>query len=358
MKKLDFIFVILFMIVLIIFGIMFITSKEKEYSKEEDRLLANRPNMHFFSRETVAGIEQFYQDQFLYRNTFLELETYLNTKLGIYEKNNVYIGNNDYLFEKTKKIEYSDEFVKYLNQFYKEHNSLNMSLILIPSHITINPNLKENTPIYDEYEDIKDIYRKITFNTIDVVNTLKEGNKEYEMYYHTDSHLTSYGAYNVYLEYASSSLLESYFITDFDILKVTNDFSGNLIRKVHNFNSKKDTIVKFVPRIEPVLEIEYEGNIIDSFYFENALNDEYMYYYFLGEVPLLTITNKEAEGEILILKDESANAIIPFLTNHYYKVHVIDTNLYQSSFSEYLENHKEIREVLFIYGLNDIDNLI
>lgn len=359
MKKLDFIFALLFIIIFGIFGISFLYSKNKEFSNTENRTLTKKPVITLFdisSSKTLKTLEKSYQDQFLFRDILLELETRLKNKIGIIEKNEVYLGKQNYLLEKPKEIKQSDIFISSLNDFYKKHNDLNMSLLLIPSHITINPKLLDkNVPIFDQYRHMKSIYRNITFNTIDLVPVLKQGLRDYEMYYHLDSHLTSYGAYYVYQKYAELNDLKALSIDQFDIEIVTQEFSGNLVTSAHTFSWENDSIVVFHPKKEPQLEVQYNNNIVHTLYHDEALNNN-MYSYFLGEQePIIQITNQANQGEILVIKDSSANAIVPFLVNHYSKVHVIDTHFYQQSISKYLNDHKEIKDVIFIYDMNQLD---
>ncbi len=56
----------------------------------------------------------------------------------------------------------------------------------------------------------------------------------------------------------------------------------------------------------------------------------------------------------MIIKDSYANSIVPFLINHYEKIHVIDPRFYKLSISSYIEENK-IKDVLFLYNMNTID---
>jgi len=69
---------------------------------------------------------------------------------------------------------------------------------------------------------------------------------------------------------------------------------------------------------------------------------------------LIQITNEEGNDEILVIKDSYANSFIPFLTNHYNKVHVIDLRFYNTSITEYIKENN-IENVLFLYNIQGID---
>ena len=348
MKKLEFIFILLLLAILGSFGILCLCSPKTLYSKEEGRTLAIKSNFNMASEKSIENLEKYYGDHFLFRNSLLEQGVNIKRKLGINIQNGVYIGKDEYLLEEPKEVQKVNEFIKIMNGFYKKYNDKNMSLVLIPSHVTVNPSkAPSNVHIFDEWHQMKTIYHQLAFNTIDVVPTLQEGLNDYAMYYRLDSHLTSYGSYYVYKEYARLNDIEQVPITEFNIKEVSNNFSGNLVKKAYTFSFKKDTIVEFIPKN-------------NTLYNKNATNDK-MYEYFLGkDESIIEITNTSINNkqEILILKDESANAIIPFFTNHYYKVHVIDTNYYDKSVSGYLDTHKEIKDVVFIYKMNGLDDNI
>ena len=61
-------------------------------------------------------------------------------------------------------------------------------------------NFKYQTVCF-KIEEIEDIYDKLDIGTINIFHTLDRHNKEREMFYKTDHHWTSYGAYYSYLEF-------------------------------------------------------------------------------------------------------------------------------------------------------------
>lgn len=350
MKKIDFIFAILFFFLFGVFGFLILESKKKEYSILEDRMLTSRPKTDLFEISSpiwFQTLETSFQEQFDLRPLFLEKSTELEKLFGVTEKNHVYFGKNGILLEQPGPVNKKEQFISSLNQLYQVHNDLNMSLLLLPSHITIEPNLVSNkTPVFDQYQEMKKIYRQIKFNTIDIVPNLKKGISDYEMYYHFDTRLTSYGAYYAYLKYAELNDIEAISINDFNIHQVSNDQIGNLMKYTYTFSSPKDMVVEFVLKKEPRLEFE---DRLDC-----KKND------FNYQEPLMKVTNFSVDNkkELLILKDENVNVMIPFFWNHYYKVHVIDTNFYHLSISSYLKEHKEIKDVLFLYDMNQLDKEI
>ena len=120
------------------------------------------------------------------------------------ENNGVYIGKNGFLFE---KFEFGEEELKSVKNTLKSMNNLTNKIdipiyfALVPNSIYINSDkLPDNVEVDNQEEIIDKIYEN-TQNTIniDTVDILKE-NKENYIYFKTDHHFTSDGAYLVYLK--------------------------------------------------------------------------------------------------------------------------------------------------------------
>lgn len=338
MKKVKLYFCIFCFILLGIFGCSALLKKEYSFSL----LDKENKNKLEVSLENSVG------------NTFLlKQKNRLERMLGKKEKNEVYFGLNNTLLEKTNLIRHKKELIDMLNSLYQNYNTINMSLILLPSHITVEPKLVKGINNL-QYDEIKEIYKKIYFNTIDVVPVLQK--KDYETFYKTDSHITSYGAYFIYQKYMELNDLSYLSIDDFEIEKVSDHFLGNLYHQTNSFSSDKERIVKFVPKKKSEIKVLDSKQKETSLYREEYLNTENEYRYFLGVNSSILITNNPTQkGEILIVKDWGANPIIPFFTLHYKNVHIIDYNSFDKGIDEYLKNHPEIKDVVFIFSSNQID---
>ena len=206
---------------------------------------------------------------------------------------------------------------------------------------------------------INNIYSKITFNTIDVYNTLKENNKKYQMFYHLDHHWTTYGAYFAYVEYARNNDIEPLDITDFDIELVTNKFYGTLYSKSNDYSRDSDSIYLFNRNNNLEVNYVYNKKVTDTLYEKSYLDKKDKYGLFLdNNHPLIIVTNNDiiSSKEIIVIKDSFANSLIPFLVNHFKKVHIIDPRYYNLSISAYLKENPNIKDGLILYNANTIDS--
>ena len=354
---------IIFFFLIFLFSIFFCFFKKEAFSENENRVLEKSPKFtisNVLDGSFMKSFETYSSDHFPFRNFFLGLKTKMEKELGKEVINNVYYGKEGYLLEKYQKPTHSDQIVESLNEFYQNLNYVNMTLMLVPTSIVVNEEkLPSHAPTYSQVEEMKKIYDQIKFDTIDLTETLKKGNLDYPMFYHLDHHWTSYGAYYAYLAYCNSLGITPIDITQFEIKEVSNQFRGTLYSKVLDSSLKPDSIHMF-QKENTSYQVYYvkEDILKTSLYEESYLKKKDQYSYFLdNNHPLIEITNNNLKNgkELLVLKDSFANSIIPFLVEHYEKVHVIDPRFYKDDIIEYVKEHKNLKDVLILYNMNTID---
>lgn len=352
-------FLSIFIIIFILgFSISFIFLPKKQFSENENRYLAKFPEFSFetlLSGEFIEGLETYLADHFPLRDTFMGIKTKYQLLMGQKLINGVYVGSDEYLFQKYENPVNTDKLINKLNEFYS-NNKVNMNMMLVPSSGVINKDKLPNNVSFDlQLETIKYIYDNIDFNTIDVTNSLIEGSKNYDMYYRLDHHWTTYGAYYAYLEFCKSNNIEPLSLDEFTIKTVTEEFNGTIYSKANIYSYKPDKIDIFLNDNKLSVKYVATNRVTDTLYEEKHLSTKDKYAYFLdANHAIIEITNEEQDGEILIIKDSYANSFIPFLTNHYNKIHVIDLRFYNGSVTEYIKQN-DIEDVLFLYSIQGID---
>ena len=357
---------IAFVVSLIILGlfVLFIFMPKVEFSENENRYLQSFPKFKikdFIEGDFIEDLESYLADNFPFRDGFMSIKTLTEKVIGKEDINNVYLAEDDYLIEKYNNPQNNDKIIEVLNEFNETVNYVNMNLLLAPTSIAINKDLlPKNAPTYDELETINYIYNEINFDTIDTYEILKEKNKDYQMYYRLDHHWTTFGAYYAYTKYAEANNITPYSLNSFDIKEVTNDFNGTLYSKSNDYTRKSDSIHTFTLK-----DISYEVNYVskevikDTMYEDSYLTKKDKYSYFLdNNHPLIVITNKSINNkkELIVIKDSYANSMVPFLTNHYKKVHVIDPRYYKNSISDYIKENKNIKDGLILYNVMTMDS--
>ena len=90
--------------------------------------------------------------------------------------------------------------------------------MLIPNSIYINQDkLPDNVTTYNQEQIINEFYSKLDdkIKTVNVTNILIENKDEY-IYFKTDHHMTSFGAYLAYMKYCSVANIEAEKLSNFE----------------------------------------------------------------------------------------------------------------------------------------------
>lgn len=350
---------IIISLVIIIFAFLFIFLEKKDFSNNENRYLQSFPSFNIsnlIDGSYIEDFESFLQDHFPFRDFLIGCKTSFYQLIGHDKVNEVYFGENNYLIEEFKNDENKDRIISILNNF-SEKNDIDINFLLAPTSYEIYSNYlpslivgKSEKEVFKYYED------NLEFPVISLFSSFEKEKDNYSLYYKTDHHWTSYGAYFAYKEFRKFKDLSYHEIDEYKIEKVSDNFLGTLYSKTLAFSYEKDSIYRF--ELEDLdYVVHYQNKDSNSFYEDKYLNTKDKYSYFLdNNHPLITIENKKLKksNNILIIKDSYANSMIPFLLPHYQTIHVIDPRYYKQSITEYIEDNK-IDEVLFIYNILTLD---
>lgn len=351
------------LMIIVVFSVMLAINEKKEFSENENRYLQTESKFTFkrlLEGDFISDFESMLTDQFPYRDTFMSIKLNFDKLLGKQVQNGVYLGKDNYLLQKYEKPQNNDKIINKINEFY-EITNIDLNVMIAPTSITINHDkLPKNAPTYDEMTSINYIYDNLKIDKkIQLYDSLMETNKKYQMYYYLDHHWTSYGAYVAYKEFAKLNNIEAIKLSKFDIKEVSDSFNGTLYSKTNDYSRKSDLIHTFTYG-ENDLKVEYvmSKKIRNSLYEDSYLEKKDKYSYFLdNNHPLIVITNNNINNnnEIIIIKDSYANSFVPFLVNHYKKIHIIDPRFYKLSISGYIKENN-IKTGLFLYNVNTLDS--
>lgn len=333
----------------------------KEFSQTENRMLAKMPTFRLdelINGKYVDKLNNYINDHFVFRDMWLKIKSAEEQILGKTENNGVYIGKEGYLFE---KIEYTDEskekiesLVKTINDFRKNTN-ITTYFLLIPNSIYINQEkLPDFAETFNQEKVIKNAYDMTNnIKTINVVDVLKENNDKY-IFFKTDHHMTSDGAYLVYLEFCKEANIKP--ITEYSKEEITNSFLGSFDSKAQVINQEKDKIVvyKNSNNTEGITAC-YDTEVTDSIFNKEYLDKKDKYSYFLnGNNAKVTIKTKQKNGKkLLVIKDSYAHIMAQFFCQNYEEIHFLDPRYYKNSIEEYAKEN-QITETIFLYNVSTI----
>lgn len=351
----------LFGLILLTLSLFNILSPARAFSDRENRFLEKFPKLTI---ETIIDgsfnekFQKYSGDQFVFRDNWISLKSRMD--LGLLKKDNgrIYYGKDDYLFQVEETLDKS-KFIKNISKInsFKKNTGIAIDLMLIPSKTTIlEDKLPYKAPVNDEEKLLLDIKEELD-KDIYVFSPIEsfKAKKDEQIYYKTDHHYTSLGAYYAYEAYMESIGQEPYSLEYFKRETMTDDFLGSLFRKSNYYKGPSEIIEKFIPETEAELNIvKNEKDQLASLYDESFLKKSDKYSFFLGgDHPLVDIkTSLKAKGTLVLIKDSFANSLIPFLTLHYDRIIVIDKRYFNIALEDYIKD-KKVDKVLYLYNIKN-----
>lgn len=359
---------VVFLIFIYGMALWFLFSPKTDYSSSEKRYLQKFPDANVekvLSGEFGSEFETFFADQFPQRNTWVGINAYTTLAEGNNGASGVYNCKNGYLINKPVSTDNNlDKNVGAVVDFAKKIDAPT-TVMLVPSTGYIADDvLPTFHDKYNDDEDISKISSTLSKDKIGFVDLRERFKSEYkngsQLYYKTDHHWTTKGAYTGYQELCKAlgitpiddSTLKKDSYPDF--YGTTYSSSGFWLTPPDNIeiwsnpnNSSKNISVK----ITEGANIKTSG----SMYFTDHLKEDDKYPVFIdGNHALTEITNTNAKnGTILLIKDSFSHSLAPFLAENYSKVVLVDLRYYKESVSQLVSTYNP-EQVVVLYG---IDNL-
>lgn len=339
-------------------------TKERKFSEEENRMLATKPKASVetvMSGKFMSQYEKYKSDQFLGRDFWVSLKTKSDLLLGKKDSNGVFKGADGYLLEEISVLDEASykENMDAVTAFAARYPDLKMHMLIAPNAANI---LKEKLPAFIATEDqnaqlkrTEEIVSAAGIQWIDAAKTLNQHKNE-EIYYRTDHHWTTKGAYYAFQEAAGDLGILQEEMTAFVPHTVTEAFNGTLSATSGYERSRRENIDIYLPEkndTKVVVNYVEEKEKSASMYSSEKLEEKDKYGMFLnGNHALVDIkTTSGKNRRLLILKDSYANCFVPFLTPYYREIVLVDPRYYYGDLDDLIEEDR-ITDVLFLYNGN------
>lgn len=346
-------------------SVYLLASPKKEFSENENRYLAKFPSFSartLLSGEYTESLGDWLADHFPQRDFFVGLKSGVEIASGRKEINHVYVAQDDYLIESYAEPQNTERITDTLVSFYDKIDTrkVDVDLMLVPTAVTIyNDKLPAHAPLSDQTTTASAIYDACGIPAVDCTDRLFEGTARGQLYYRTDHHWTTLGAYCGYLAYCDAKKMTPVSLESLTAQTVTDTFAGTLYSKVNDYSHPKDTITIYTnPADDLTVTYVDTGEVTDSLYNLDYAAEKDKYSLFLNNIhPLVVIENSTAASQdaLMLIKDSYANSVVPFLAHHYKKIYVLDTRYYRDGPSSFLAEHGDITDVLLLYNMNTLD---
>ncbi len=342
------------------------------FSETENRYLAQLPKFSWDSLKSGKfgkDYEKYLSDQFPFRDNWISVKTAVEQLQQKKEINGVWLGKEQYLIEALYDEDIDTELYEKnldkLSEFAKKQEKLlgtqHVRIMLVPSSSEI---LTDKLPLFAHPFDQTTVTNALAQNGIGPLlvpvrealaatysssNALPNG-----LYYRTDHHWTSAGAYVGYTAWASSMGFVPLDLSDFTIETVADDFLGTIHSKL-NLPITPDSIELYRPLKEPDWNVYYDNasQPFHSLYSMDALNTRDKYRVFLdGNHGWTKIENPSntSNRNLLIIKDSYAHSFAPFAALHFDETHMIDLRYFNGKINNFMEE-QEITDILVLYQI-------
>ena len=354
-----------FMLVLSLIDPLFSSRAESEM---ENRKLAQRPQMtlqSLLAREETQKYsyryEQYVNDQFVGRDAWITLKSVSESALGKIENNGIVYGDHHRMFEyypsaDQRRLSMNVEFLTRFAQTWQD--TLPLSVALVPSsYMVYVDDLPAGLPNLDQQAAIQGIYSQFSsrVNTLDLLPMLEGQAEGEDLYYKTDHHWTTWGAYQAYRAFVESRGLQAVSWEELAPLEQqVEDFYGTYYSKCKLFSAQPDTITYFDI---PTTSVTVAGEPREGLYNASKwpVRDKYAAFLW-GNNDLMVIRSdnnlNHRAGEtsrILVVKDSYGNSLIPFLTYSYDEIYVVDLRFLTQSMTE-LVSSTQFDDLLILYS--------
>lgn len=373
----------LFAVILLVIPITTMALPKQERSENENRTLAKMPTLidqnkwkkadsiddyikavkwkYINNREGKAfkdDFETYFCDHMAGREMWVKSSNTLSRLSGQRELNGVYT-LDDQLVQTFKGYSEKtvDASIKAMNTFAARFPDIPMYIMLAPTSQEIfGAKIPSYTGLMSEKAFIDSVYAKMeNIGTIDCLSYISGHANEY-VYYRTDHHWTSLGAFYAYQAAAKSLNYSAYGLSAFNIETVSRDFRGTLYSQTLDDSISPDIMeYYFLANGEPTVKMtcrnDREVNVYDSLYVREFLKEKDKYSSYTGSnVPIVTIeTNVDNGKSLLMIKDSYAHSLVPFLSKHYSKIVMVDMRYINTGLNS-LVNMDEFTEIMFMYN--------
>lgn len=336
---------------------------KKDFSDRENRALQQFPKLTVSSAvsgEFEKKYETYLSDQFPGRDGWIRVKAETELAMGKQEIKGIYYAEDDYLIESHRgsfNTDTASANIGYLRNFLdaqvEKFGPEHMTVMVVPNAVEVlKDKLPSNAPKSGEREFLTKLEAAVPKEMwFDAFSVLKEHQDEY-IYYRTDHHWTTLGAFYTYEAWAEEKGLSPSPFSAYTLEALTDSFRGTIESKVGT-NVVPDTIQRFMKAQEASYTLDYGSGqeVRTDLYVMDYLDTKDKYsVFFGGNQPIVRASiENESNRRLLVIKDSYAHCFLPFAFESFSTVDFIDLRYFNESLNEYLEKNS-YTDLLFLYN--------
>ena len=349
---------VLFCLAIFIVPALFLLLPKEDFSEREKRYLAEMPTLSVQSLtdgDYTKKLSTFVADHFPGREFFVGVNAYYDLYAGR-QGSKDYFARDGRLF--SMPVESEQETLQtnlaFVNDFARNlaqaGTGIPVSLMLVPSSGAV----LLDTPAYPDGEIISYVYERAETENVDLLAAFRTDPDPGRLYYRTDHHWTSEGAFQAACAYFQSRDLpcpsrETYTRQSYE------PFYGSAYAASGLWLTEPDSLELWYSgnRLQVVNET---GQVNDGVFYMDRLEQQDKYQVYLdGNHALVRIEklSPSAEGRsLLVIRDSFSNSLGCFLADAYDKVVLVDLRYYRLPLTDLLQE-EGIDEILIEYSVDN-----
>lgn len=350
---------IVFALFLLIMAALFLLLPRADFSANEKRVLADAPALTAESLKDgsfSSDLERFVADHVPAREAWVGIHAYTQQLLGENGLSGIYRGRDGYLIAAPGELDTGRlrANIGYLRDF-AAGTGLDAAVMIVPSagYILSDKLPANHEPYWDdtlfsvlaeEAGDMRVVDLREAFRASDA-----------QLYYRTDHHLTSAGAYEMYGAFCAAMGRAA---QPFSCTGTSAGFYGTGYSRSGLWLTEPDTLEIWENSGDYTVRI-CDGDkerLSDSLYFPDHLNEPDQYPVFLdGNHAFVTIENHACTNgrRLLLIKDSYAHCFATFAIADYEQICMVDLRYYRGSVEELIRANG-LNELLYLYGASNL----
>ena len=354
----------IFAVLLIVLPALTLFLPKKTFSENENRYLQEFPVPTLKTLEDksfMSAFEKFFSDHFVLREKWIQLKNQMEIITNKKEINGVYLTEKRLIEHQELNEDIIKQNTEAINSFAEKYKKPTFLMIVPTAESIYTDQLPLMAPYFDQKKVIDSIYTASNKNLtcIDVFTPLLSAKNQY-IYYNTDHHWTSLGAYLGYFSSAKPLGFAHNEIDKFNVEHASHDFKGALYSKTLYEKSTPDTIDLYhlstgEPQVTVTVNSGQKSSEHQSIFFRNYLDKKDKYNTFLGQnEPCVSVkTDVTNQKKLLIIKDSYAHSMVQFYMYHYSEITLVDLR-YVNKLSNYV-SVDDYDQIMFVYNFASVN---
>ncbi len=332
--------------------LLFVLAPKEGYSQQEKRYLADFPTLTWeslASGEFAQELESYMADHMPGRQFFVGLNAYGDLLTGRQAAADIYVTTDGRLVEApvTWDPATAEKNMDAINRFSASIEA-EVSMMIVPSAGWLaQDSIAHSAAPYKDREMIAELYGMAgaSIETIDLCQVFQDREG---IYYRTDHHWTSRGAYLAYQAYCDDAKKEE----DFRI-ETIQGFQGSTWSRSALWLTPAEELELWHGSEGITVSNAESPEIHDGAFYVNRLEEADKYTVFLdGNHSLVRLQNPAGTGKLLVVRDSYSNCLGSFLAENYQEVILVDLRYYKQPVSA-LITQEGIHQVLICYSLSN-----